>query len=539
MLILKSILYAYVLMLCVYSIAKHNTMHPLIVLAFGFLYILTLQMKRPKNLLPWIRLIVLFGFHAVTHQSMIIILYLLSMSIEINNQEQQWRGWILSFFYALGYFLLSWYVPTMKFDDSWPSFLAISMLHFVSAFYLTLSTMHKTKQAEMLKIERTRLTTQDALTGLVNYEECHRRLEQLVADKKSLAFILIDCNDLKSMNTNKGFQAGNIILKQIADLLKILFSDAYMISRYGGDEFSIVLPIADQQTTPSHYKLLLESELPKLTGIQITYGISTFPYEGQTKDDLVLLAEHQLSLKKREVWLKREEHMVRAEKLRVVGELASGMAHEIRNPLTTVRGFLQISKSNDYNIRDWYSMIMDEIDRMSELTGEFLQFSKPHSTLFHIRSLQECLTRVISLTESEATRLGHIIRYQAPEMAIYILMDQDKMIQLILNLVKNAYEAIEDNGVIQLHLASNGSSAIMVIEDNGPGIPSEMMEKIFHPFYTTKESGTGLGLSICHKIVQEHEGTIEVESQLGIGTRFILTFPIAADQEQRNQAALS
>jgi signal transduction histidine kinase len=235
---------------------------------------------------------------------------------------------------------------------------------------------------------------------------------------------------------------------------------------------------------------------------------------------------------KREMWLKREEHMLRSEKLRVVGELASGMAHEIRNPLTTVKGFLQISKANGYNIENWYALIMDEINRMSDLTAEFLQFSKPHATQFRIHSLHDCILRVISLTESEAAKLGHELHYEHPTEPIHVIMDQDKMVQLLLNLVKNAYEAIRERGIVNLRLFRQNHHAILVVQDNGQGIPADELEKIFHPFYTTKESGTGLGLAICHKIVQDHQGTMGVESVLHQGTIFTITLPIVYDDNE-------
>jgi signal transduction histidine kinase len=111
-------------------------------------------------------------------------------------------------------------------------------------------------------------------------------------------------------------------------------------------------------------------------------------------------------------------------------------------------------------------------------------------------------------------------------------MDQDKMVQLLLNLVKNAYEAIEEKGVVNLRLFRQNHQAILVVQDNGQGIPSDQLEKIFHPFYTTKESGTGLGLAICHKIVQDHQGTMGVESVLHQGTTFTITLPIVYDDNE-------
>ncbi|MNR39297.1 Sporulation kinase E [compost metagenome] len=111
------------------------------------------------------------------------------------------------------------------------------------------------------------------------------------------------------------------------------------------------------------------------------------------------------------------------------------------------------------------------------------------------------------------------------------------MLQLLLNMMKNACEAMESNGSIHIKLSRDQNNATLVIADNGPGIPSDQLEKIFHPFFTTKETGTGLGLSICYKIVQDHHGTLEVESELGIGTRFILNFPLATNMPSTNDSS--
>lgn len=528
------ILYTYAGVLTVCACIMHTAISPPLLILCCLLFILSLVMKPIGSSMPWIRLLLIICFHGVSQLNWSLPLYLLIMSKDMKADDSRTRAWLLSIVHGLAYLTVAYFVWLNQGTSVPWLYMIVSAVHFAAAGILSRTSRFNFNQNELFKKERVLLSKQDSLTGLYNYEESHRRLERLIEKKQSLALILIDCTDLKSMNTTRGFQAGNLILKQIAELLKILFSDALFIARYGGDEFAVVIPLKDHNPDSASYKLQLDSELPKLTGIQITYGIATYPAEVQTKDDLILLAEHNLFTKKREAWLKREEHMLRSEKLRVVGELASGMAHEIRNPLTTVRGFLQISRANGYNIENWYAMIMDEIDRMSELTAEFLQFSKPHATQFRVHSLHECVLKVISLTESEATRLGHEIHYSESFQPIYMMMDQDKMIQLLLNLVKNAFEAMEESGIVQIKLSRDQKHASLIIEDNGPGIPGDLLEKIFHPFYTTKETGTGLGLSICHKIVQDHYGTLEVESQPGQGARFIITFPIM-DEESHSE----
>lgn len=522
--IINWILFAYVFVFMLYTTALHTSINTPLQILLVLLYMISFRFQAKHAAMPWLRLLIIGLIHYIGHLNLLLPLYILTLFYDIYTEENRKKSWVLSVSYAL-IFLSNVFLIKGIYDLLW-IYIIECLLHFTTVALLTKATYSTLKQADRLRKERYLFSQQDSLTGLYNYEESHRRLEQLIRQKQGLVLILIDCTDLKAMNTSRGFQAGNFILKQMAELLQILFKDALFIARYGGDEFAVVMPLVADQSATSSLKLKLDSELPKLTGIQITYGIASYPLDGLTKDDLILLAENNLFTKKRESWLKREEHMLRSDKLRVIGELASGMAHEIRNPLTTVKGFLQISKANGYNIENWYSLIMEEIDRMSDLTGEFLQFSKPHSIDFRVYSLHECVLRVIALMESEATRFGHQIHYKEAADPLLVMMDQDKMIQLLLNIVKNACEAMEENGVVHMQLTSDTKNVTVVIADNGPGIPGEQLEKIFHPFFTTKESGTGLGLSICYKIVQDHQGTLEVESELGTGTRFIITFPL-------------
>lgn len=537
MVVINWIIYIYAIFFCMYATILLTAFNiPILVLCF-VLFMISLSVQSKHKALPWLQLFFIGCMHYFGQSSLCLPIYLLTLSRDIYKEENRKQSWMLSASYALMYFFNTCMITGLSDQKVLWIHALTSMLNFTAVAVLTQEAYSMVSQSERLRNERYLYTRQDSLTGLFNYEESHRRLEQFLQEKQSLALILIDCTDLKAMNTTRGFQAGNFILKQMADLLQILFKDSLFIARYGGDEFAIVMPLGLEHHSTVSFKAKLDSDLPKLTGIQITYGIASYPQDVLTKDDLILLAEHNLFMKKRESWLKREEHMLRSEKLRVVGELASGMAHEIRNPLTTVKGFLQISKANGYNIENWYSLIMDEIDRMSDLTAEFLQFSKHHDIDFQVDSLHDCVVKVIALMESEATRLGHSIHYKESLDPIFVLMDQDKMLQLLLNIVKNACEAMEDSGVIEIELSRDPKNATLIIADSGPGIPSEQMEKIFHPFFTTKAEGTGLGLSICYKIVQDHQGTLEVESELGSGTRFIMTFPLSDNDSHLESAA--
>lgn len=518
------------LMICAFSIYFDYSPHPLWMIAAAACYIASHWANRTTSkALPPIQHALLVLFHWTSGTGWCLPLYIAHWGRTLLHSSTRSSDAVFLLLTVAFAAVSSLLRPLSAEAIAAIVFGSLSLLAFARLFRKYLIDIEKQKQ--VLTIEKKHLSTHDALTGLLNYEEFHRRLELLVEENRSVLLVLMDCKDLKSHNTTTGFEGVNHMLKQAAQLLRIMFPSASFISRVGGDEFAIVFVTDDLDHSLNNVTQLLASEFPKLTGLEITFGIASCPNDGVTKDDLILVAERNLYTMKRESWLKREEHMLRSEKLRVVGELASGMAHEIRNPLTTIKGFLQLSKAGHFNIEPWYGLIMDEINRMSMLTAEFLQFSKPHVSQYRVHSIDQCIQRVISLLDSEVSRLGHQIVFEHEDEPLNMLMDQDKMLQLLLNLVKNALEAMPEQGVVTIRLYSSEERAVIEVADTGLGIPETDLDKIFLPFYTTKDSGTGLGLSICHKIVQDHEGTIEVESEAAKGTKFTITLPLAEHQE--------
>ncbi|MEK8129829.1 ATP-binding protein [Paenibacillus filicis] len=518
-----SIFLIYSALVCAWSLVHSTALYNPLLVVFTLLYMASFLIPRPPGH-KTAQFILLMLFHVVSSSDWCLPLYLLHMTQSYRSMARLktsiiWNITLTAGYTAIAFSYQAWTLSVIG------NVLFEGLSCFALAFLFGKLLKDMELQKQLLAHEKKHLSTHDPLTGLYNFQEFHRQMEATVAQRKPVVLILADCKDLKSLNTTNGFQGVNDILREAAQLLLIMFPESLLISRYGGDEFAIVMESLNAQQTIDTITQMLASEFHKLTGIEMNFGIACFPEDGLTKDDIMSAAENRLYMMKRESWLKREEHMLRSEKLRVVGELASGMAHEIRNPLTTVKGFLQISKAGNYNIEPWYDLIMDEINRMSMLTAEFLQFSKPHVTQYRIQSIHSCIHRVMSLLDSETTRLGHKIVFFHEEEDIYMLMDQDKMLQLLLNLSKNALEAMNEQGFIEIRLYAQESKAVIEISDTGKGIPEAELDKIFIPFYTTKDSGTGLGLSICHKIVQDHEGMIEVESIVGMGTKFTITLP--------------
>lgn len=345
-------------------------------------------------------------------------------------------------------------------------------------------------------------------------------LHKTVEERRSFLLILLNVNNFSGFKKDSE-DPWCTVITGTGEMISNHFTEAYGISRYAGDRFAVVLP--EIQDVEERMSSLLSVQLQ---GLQVSYSISLYPEMSDSLQHFMTVAEDRLLQQQRSKWLKNEEEVFRSERLRAVGELAAGMAHEIRNPLTAIRGFLQLSRGQAFNIAPWYEVIMGEVTRVTDLTAEFLQFSKPHANHMKPEQLGHCLERVMSLTESDAASRGHRITLEMTNEPVVIIMDRDKIVQVLINLIRNAFEAMTDPGEVHMDLLQNGDAVLISITDTGSGIPENSLSTIFNPFYTTKEEGTGLGLALCQKIVQDHNGKITVHSEMGIGSTFTLHLPM-------------
>ncbi|WP_242061910.1 sensor histidine kinase [Cytobacillus firmus] len=215
------------------------------------------------------------------------------------------------------------------------------------------------------------------------------------------------------------------------------------------------------------------------------------------------------------------------------GQLAAALAHEIRNPLTTVKGFMELLKPYLIEIgKEQYAQIaIDEINRANDLIFEFLNASKPGINKKTEIDLNKLIQEMKISFENQANikNINLSVNLCPGEPAIY--GDLNKIKQVLINLIKNALEACEEahagEGMVCLTAKSNSRKTQIIIEDNGPGMTEETISRLFLPFYTTKEKGTGIGLSICRKIIEEHKGSIKVHSRLSQGSVFTIELPMA------------
>jgi len=224
-----------------------------------------------------------------------------------------------------------------------------------------------------------------------------------------------------------------------------------------------------------------------------------------------------------------EEQVRRAEKFSVLGKFAAGIAHEIRNPLTTAKGFLQLlpGDSPDPKIRQLKEVVIPEIDRANEIITDFLMIAKPSAPKLKVDSLPNLIEDLIALIQPQAimqnVELGYVKARNLPPVA----MDRDQMLQVFLNLTNNAFDAMKDGGRLDVDVQDCVSHVAIHFRDSGIGMDKEVIERIFEPFYTRKQNGTGLGLAVSHRIIEGHNGTIHVNSQVNEGSTFTIQLPFA------------
>jgi two-component system, sporulation sensor kinase E len=225
--------------------------------------------------------------------------------------------------------------------------------------------------------------------------------------------------------------------------------------------------------------------------------------------------------------LKKSEEMLRqSEKLAVVGQLAAGVAHEIRNPLTTIRGFVQLMENKYKEDHHHLSIMMSEIDRINLIISEFLILSKPHAAHFQFNQLPVILEDIVALLNTQAMLNNCEILLQCEESLPEIYCDENQIKQVFINLLKNALEAMPFGGTIQVNVYQNHEEIVIRFIDQGSGISPYVIPNLGKPFFTTKSNGTGLGLMISKKIIENHRGVLHIDSTENIGTTIEIILPI-------------
>jgi len=223
-----------------------------------------------------------------------------------------------------------------------------------------------------------------------------------------------------------------------------------------------------------------------------------------------------------------EREINRNERLAALGQLSAGIAHEVRNPLTAIRGFTQLlpTRYDDPSFRDKFvNIMMNETERLKKIVDELLTFARPGQPNITKNKLNTTIERLLLLIKNTAIKQNVEIT-DSISSGIEFYYDENQIEQALINIMLNAIQAMPDGGKLKVTALINEENLIEIdVEDTGKGMSDDEKKNLFNPFFTTKDHGTGLGMSITHKIIEEHNGSIRVESHLGKGTLIRILLP--------------
>ena len=221
--------------------------------------------------------------------------------------------------------------------------------------------------------------------------------------------------------------------------------------------------------------------------------------------------------------------LAKLDRLNLIGEMAAGVAHEVRNPMTAVRGYLQlIMAKSGREFEKQFKIVLEELDRANSIISDFLSLARDKSSDKKEQNLNDVIMTISPLIYGDAMKREVSVKLQLADSLPNLYLNDSEIKQLILNFSRNAIEAMEQKGCLTIKTREFNGQLELSIQDTGCGIPKEQLAKIFDPFYTTKSNGTGLGLGVCLSIVKRHQGVIDVKSQPGVGTTFTIIFNTSA-----------
>lgn len=344
----------------------------------------------------------------------------------------------------------------------------------------------------------------------LNIQEKSIQAEETLQDKKSF----IELIDFRHQETICTF-----LQSPIAEG----FKEALLYEKNSYPYYYHLYKAKDQSSNIHVYCLRAKSELAEITEMLLTVENKILSFNQNLIEKKNYLEKTVEEMKNAVIISDQQNH---------IRNLAASIAHEIRNPLTTVKGFLQLLKPYLQEIGKvhYADVALEEINRANDIIYEFLNSTKPHSTSIHEISVNKLIKDIVMLYESEAILRNIQIFTSFSRDDTIISIDPNQLKQVIINLIKNAMEAIDEcnhhEKVVHISTVTDSKNIYIKISDNGCGMAKNTMEKLFTPFFSTKEKGTGIGLSVCKKIIENHGGSILLESEIGKGTTFTIHFPI-------------
>ncbi|MCK5235794.1 MAG: PAS domain S-box protein [Deltaproteobacteria bacterium] len=438
-------------------------------------------------------------------------------------------GYLAASFSSIGYGLLmtldfynilpeSYKVLSATVDPAWEDVLTSIATNMLAFFVVAYLAGHLVEKAERVEKE-----LEDKEIDFGRLEELNR----VVVDNISSGIMTVDENDRVTSFNNAATAITGYSLREV----------------YYQDIGEVFKKFADSERWRDGSGYNDEVEMNSKDGkvIQVGYTVSTV----QSKDvDRIVIFQDLTGIKAMEEQLRRDE------KLKGLGELAASIAHEIRNPLASISGSIQVLKKDldlEGDSRHLMEIVVRETERLNALITDFLLFAKPAKGNRDPINVKDVIEEALRVFSHSPEAMGLDVRNNVRD-DIIVLADRRQMSQVFWNLFVNAASAMPDGGILTVEAKSGrvedfmitsdedlpGSSGVVIItvSDTGGGIAAEDLQRIFDPFYSTRESGTGLGLSLVHRMIESHGGSIEVTSTIGKGTVFNVSLPLT-DLEER------
>ncbi len=273
-------------------------------------------------------------------------------------------------------------------------------------------------------------------------------------------------------------------------------------------------------------KVTTELSLASKSGAPVQVQLLSVPHQSAGDHD-ILYKTVITDITERKLY---ERELAHLDRLNLVGEMAAGIGHEIRNPLTSVRGFLQLYKDKDAftQYKDSFDLMIDELDRANSIITDFLSLAKNKTLVMETQNINTILGKMFDLIQADARVSEKYINMElgdTPDLPL----DVREIRQLLLNFIRNGLEAMSPGGNLTVRTFTDGNEVVLSVQDQGHGIGSNVLEKIGTPFFTTKDNGTGLGLAVCYSIAARHNAVINIETG-SMGTTFSVRFKVSKEQ---------
>jgi len=379
---------------------------------------------------------------------------------------------------------VSWFVP-------W-GFIISGSLRFILALGILILYMERNFRDLALKEKQYRLLAENAADTIYLYN---------LQPPRGIDYVSPSITKLTGYNTNDYSESTDLLFSLIHP------SDTFLIEKLVSDPVAASSnPFVMRLIRRDHVLIWVEQ-----TTVPILDDSGTcIRFEGIIRD---ITARREL-----------EQNVSRLDRLNTVGQMAANVAHEIRNPLTTVKGYLQFfQKKPDFsNYQEQFELLISELDRSNLIIKEYLSLCKNTARNLKAAQLSCVIQEIYPLLKASANAWSKDVHY-SPEITPEVYLDEKEIRQLVLNLVRNGLEATEHGGTISLRTYVKSGEVILSIQDQGKGIPQHILEDMGKPFLTTKENGTGLGLAVVYRIAADHNARIQVDSGLQ-GTTFNVIF---------------